>query len=81
MGAEHGRVSIPRNELTTLAMSIAEAHDLAQCGELVNGCRCLQGGLARAREAEEDQEPWGADLVKEWEREIERYCQEYGVSL
>lgn len=62
-------------------MSIAETHDLAQCGELVSGCRCFRGGLVRAWEAEEDQEHWGADLVCEWERQIERYCQESGVSL
>jgi len=74
-------VFIPRNELTTLAMSIAEAHDLALAGELADGYRCLCGGLARAQEAAEDLEEWGPDLVREWEREIERYCREYGVSL
>lgn len=72
---------IPRHEQTVLSMSVFEAHDLARDGEIASGYDCLRGGLALAREAEERGEDWAPALIAAWEREIERYCREWGVKL
>ena len=75
-------VPIPPTETQTLVLTVANAVDCAEAGEVADGYTCLWAGLERARElAEDDRFLWAPDLVREWEREVERYCQRYGVSL
>jgi hypothetical protein len=71
----------PHTETQTLVMTVANAIDCAEAGAVADGYTCLWAGLERARELAEDGAGWTQDLVREWERELERYCQRYGVSL
>jgi len=62
-------------------MSVFEANDLARDGETLNGYRCLLGGMERAKEAADDGEPWGAELVARYRLALDRYGEERGVKL
>jgi len=54
-------MNLPLSEMAAFRMTVIEAQDLAVDGEIGDGYRCLQGGLARAVEAQEGGEPWGED--------------------
>lgn len=72
---------IPAHELTTLRMSVFEANDMAGVGETYDGLRCLLGGQARAQEAADDGEPWGAALVAEYRKALDAYGEKWGIRV
>lgn len=72
---------IPTNELNTLIMSVAEALDLAAAGEVLNGWRCLLGGMERAQEAEEWGDPWGPELVARYRKALDEYGELHGIRV
>jgi hypothetical protein len=65
---------IPRPELDTFLLTVNEAVELAEEGQAADGYTALLAGLARAREAVEDGEPWGEELVRRWEVAVENYA-------
>ena len=71
---------LPRTEIETLHRGIVDAEELAVDQDIEAGYRCLLAGLHRAREAEEDGEPWGVDLVTAWHEACEAYAERYGIS-
>jgi len=70
---------LPRNEQQTWEMSVFEANDMAGVGEVDDGHRCLEGGLARALELEEDGEPWGPELVTRYRNALAEYEARWGA--
>lgn len=70
---------IPEHEAATLAMSVTEALDLAEAGQVLDGYRCLLGGLARAEEAAAEEEPWGPELVTRYRIALTNYGERFGI--
>jgi hypothetical protein len=81
MSDPESKPAIPGHEMQILVQSIIDADDLAREGELSQGYNCLCAGLARARECQEYEDPYADVLVSAWQREIQRYCTEWGVSV
>ncbi len=69
---------LPRIELDSV-LTVQEALDLAEEGNAADGDTALLAGLERAREAEENGEPWGEELVRRWREALERYAERHGI--
>jgi hypothetical protein len=69
---------LPRNELTSLLIAVADAVDHAHRGELADGYTLLLAGLQRARKAQADREPWGEELVAGYHEAMDRYAEYWG---
>ena len=72
---------LPDHELNTYLMTVTEALDLAQDGDVKNGDRCLLGGKERSQEAVDEGEPWGLELERRHEETPLRYGQEWGLQV
>lgn len=72
---------IPANERATLMLTVSEADDLAAAGKILNGYRCLLGGMERATEAQEFDEPWAEELISRYREALDRYGSEHRVGL
>lgn len=72
-------IILPDNELNVLVMAALHAVSLAQAGRLAEGYDCLSAGLARAQQAAELGEPWGAALTDRWSHTLQSYCQRFGL--
>jgi hypothetical protein len=66
-------------EVETLRLSSMGTEELTEDGDAEAGFRCLLAGLHRAEEAEEDGEPWGAELVAAWREACEAYAERHGI--
>jgi hypothetical protein len=64
---------IPDVEPDLFTTTIDRAVSRADRGDLVGGHDELLYGLQRAEAAREDGEAWGAELVGQWERTLERF--------
>jgi hypothetical protein len=58
---------------------VDEAVELAGEGKAADGYTALLAGLERAREAEEDGEPWAEELVRRWNVAVENYAARHGI--
>jgi hypothetical protein len=72
---------LPKYELDLLVDAVTEAIDLAESGEVLNGYRCLLGGLERATESEEAGDAHGPELVRRYRLALERYGERWGVKI
>ena len=52
---------------------------LAEEGKAADGYTALLADLTRAREAQEDGEPWAGDLVRRWETAVENYAARHRI--
>jgi hypothetical protein len=66
-------------ELQVLKMARADAARLAALGDVSAGYECLAVGLMRAQEMLDDGEPWAADLVRRYTRELGEFRQAFSV--
>lgn len=62
-------------------LTMAEAQDLALEGKAADGYAALVGGLARVVEAEEDGEPWAAELAGRWREACELFAEQHGIRV
>jgi hypothetical protein len=69
---------LPRDELTTLFIAVADAVDHAHKGDLAGGYTLLLAGLQRARKAHADEEPWGEELIGRYRDAMDRYLEYWG---
>jgi hypothetical protein len=70
---------IPTSEVATLVATVVDALDLAELGQAGDGYAVLLSGLARAREAAEDEEEWAPELVRRWEHAVEEFAVRCGI--
>ena len=80
-GEARGISDLPKHEELTLALTIHEAGDLAREGQVLDGYRCLLGGLERAQEMAEEGEEWGGVLVARYLQALLAYGKLWGVKL
>jgi hypothetical protein len=71
---------LPCHEFDTFLMTITDATEFAREWNVGDGYIALLAGLYRAKQAREEGEPWGAELVGRYEAALERYARLYGVA-
>ena len=70
-------VPIPRGELQTLSLILADAAEKADAGKPALGYAMLIRGLEHAETAALAGEPWANDLMQRWREAIDHYCRHY----
>ncbi len=70
-------VPIPRGELQTLALILADAAEKADAGKPALGYAMLIRGLEHAESAALAGEPWACALMERWRETIDQYCRHY----
>jgi hypothetical protein len=64
---------IPKEEIRALALTTADAFDLAAEGSYTSGYYRLLAALERAEGARDVGQPWGAELVSVYQLVLNRY--------
>jgi hypothetical protein len=72
-------LSLPERTLGAYLHCAQCALSLAESGRLADGYSLLLVGWEAARQAEEDQIPWGRPLAGCYEQALDTYCRLYGV--
>jgi hypothetical protein len=75
VNGETPRSRARRHELNTLMLTMADAEDLATTGNAADGYTALSTGLARVLEAQEDGEPWAAEIAGRWREARELFAE------
>jgi len=70
---------LPDTEANITRALTENATELAKQGHLAVGYTLIWTGLQRARGFAADGVPWGAELVRYWEQELDDYCERFGV--
>ena len=80
MSDPSGMSRLPRYELGAFLMTVTEATDLAVDGQTKEAYLALLAGLERDREAAEEGEAWGGELVTRYEEALARYDARWNVA-
>ena len=70
---------IPPAEEDNLVLTLADAMELAEDGDVAGGRDLLEGGLCRAADLEDGGEPWGTALIARYRLALHRYAGEFGA--